>query len=540
PPPPPPFDSDIDTSVYDPVLNDMKTTLKFVEAIQNASLKNTDVQPLPDWVYDQIRSPPTEQLTLDDQHDRLSVNVFLATSNAAGITYDAVRDAIIMCYPDSKMLTYSQVKRLVEKLSGVVEVMNDMCVDSCCAFTGPFRDLENCPFCGKERYKPQTAGRGSKTRKAWKQFPTILLAPQLQALHHSKESSYLKDYHVRCTEVIFEEYRVHSAKISPYKDFVDGEEYLNAVQDGKITPDDTVLMLSMDGAQLYRNKTSDCWLYIWLIMDLDVNARFKKDHVLPGGFIPGPNKPKHVDSFLFPGLYHLSALQNDGLSVWDAGKEKMIVDHPYLHLVTADGPGMALLSGFVGHHGRLHCRFYCPIVGRHKPEGAHYYPARLKPHDYPLETHEDIKLIDLFSNFDYKKSSSAYLQNLQTVINSPNKTQYEQNRLQTGICKPSIFLGLSQKHMTPVPRLFGGDNMHLPSLNIPDLYIPLWRGTFSCDRTDNKDTWIWAVLKNPAEWKAHGKLVEAATHCIPGSFDRPPRNPAEKISSGYKAWEFLL
>ncbi|KAJ6576383.1 hypothetical protein B0H10DRAFT_2236364 [Mycena sp. CBHHK59/15] len=25
-----------------------------------------------------------------------------------------------------------------------------------------------------------------------------------------------------------------------------------------------------------------------------------------------------------------------------------------------------------------------------------------------------------------------------------------------------------------------------------------------------------------------------------GSFDRPPRNPAEKISSGYKAWEFLL
>ena len=27
---------------------------------------------------------------------------------------------------------------------------------------------------------------------------------------------------------------------------------------------------------------------------------------------------------------------------------------------------------------------------------------------------------------------------------------------------------------------------------------------------------------------------------LPGSFDRPPRNPAEKISSGYKAWEFLL
>ncbi|KAJ8089822.1 hypothetical protein PM082_018398 [Marasmius tenuissimus] len=33
--------------------------------------------------------------------------------------------------------------------------------------------------------------------------------------------------------------------------------------------------------------------------------------------------------------------------------------------------------------------------------------------------------------------------------------------------------------------------------------------------------------------------VAAATPFIPISFDRPPRDPAEKISSGYKAWEFL-
>ncbi|KAJ3831674.1 hypothetical protein F5878DRAFT_654799 [Lentinula raphanica] len=38
----------------------------------------------------------------------------------------------------------------------------------------------------------------------------------------------------------------------------------------------------------------------------------------------------------------------------------------------------------------------------------------------------------------------------------------------------------------------------------------------------------------------HGKAVAACTPYIPGSFDRPPRNPAEKINSGYKAWEFLL
>ncbi|KIM38896.1 hypothetical protein M413DRAFT_75620 [Hebeloma cylindrosporum] len=81
--------------------------------------------------------------------------------------------------------------------------------------------------------------------------------------------------------------------------------------------------------------------------------------------------------------------------------------------------------------------------------------------------------------------------------------------------------------------------MHLPALNIPDLFIPLWRGTFECDKADAKASWTWAVLQGDA-WKEHGALVADATPYFPGSFDRPPRNPAEKISSGYKAWEFLL
>jgi len=34
-----------------------------------------------------------------------------------------------------------------------------------------------------------------------------------------------------------------------------------------------------------------------------------------------------------------------------------------------------------------------------------------------------------------------------------------------------------------------------------------------------------------------GNELEIRNHTF--QFDRPPRNPAEKISSGYKAWEFL-
>jgi hypothetical protein len=41
-------------------------------------------------------------------------------------------------------------------------------------------------------------------------------------------------------------------------------------------------------------------------------------------------------------------------------------------------------------------------------------------------------------------------------------------------------------------------------------------------------------------WQEHGKLVGAATVYFPSSFHRAPRNPAEKISSGYKATEYFL
>jgi hypothetical protein len=81
--------------------------------------------------------------------------------------------------------------------------------------------------------------------------------------------------------------------------------------------------------------------------------------------------------------------------------------------------------------------------------------------------------------------------------------------------------------------------MHLASLNLPDLLIPLWRGRFDCNVDDDVSMWDWAVLQGDI-WKEHGKAVATATPFLPTSFDQPPRNPAEKINSGYKAWEFTL
>jgi hypothetical protein len=81
--------------------------------------------------------------------------------------------------------------------------------------------------------------------------------------------------------------------------------------------------------------------------------------------------------------------------------------------------------------------------------------------------------------------------------------------------------------------------MHWGSLNWTEIKNLLLTGKIDCVWPDSKENWDWAVLTGDI-WKQHGQAVADATPYLPGSFDRPPRNPAEKISSGYKAWEWLL
>ncbi|KAF8260469.1 hypothetical protein EI94DRAFT_1610749 [Lactarius quietus] len=81
--------------------------------------------------------------------------------------------------------------------------------------------------------------------------------------------------------------------------------------------------------------------------------------------------------------------------------------------------------------------------------------------------------------------------------------------------------------------------MHIIAINLPDLLLGLWRGTIDCDKDDSKDTWDWVVLVGDV-WKSHGKDVALCRPYLPGCFDRPPRNVADKINSGFWAWELLV
>jgi hypothetical protein len=57
----------------------------------------------------------------------------------------------------------------------------------------------------------------------------------------------------------------------------------------------------------------------------------------------GLHKPKNLDSFLFPRLHHLAALQHNGLQIWDARLDCMFTSFPYFYLGMANGPGLSQL-----------------------------------------------------------------------------------------------------------------------------------------------------------------------------------------------------
>ena len=160
-----------------------------------------------------------------------------------------------------------------------------------------------------------------------------------------------------------------------------------------------------------------------------------------------------------------------------------------------------------------------------------------KPDNYAIQNcdHNDITFLNLQEYWD--NVSQNYVIGLRKVLRARTKQEYTQAWLKTGICKQTLFSAIKT---LGVPNIFTMDIMHLSVLNDPDILLDLWWATIKTYQSDNISTWDWAVLRNPKLWKAHGKTIVLSVLYIPSSFGQAPGNPAEKINSGYKAWEFQL
>ena len=520
----------------------MSDTMSFINALRNASTSDPVAQ-LSNEGLERLRNPPNIPLLIDNPGIRHSISTYLALEHASQTTYEAVSRSLKQNFAGTPgvedVLTFHQVERLIKLHTGVEPILHDMCPQTQChAFTGPYSALDRCYMCNASRWNEQRLqGSNGRVKVPALQFTTIPLGPQLQARTRNPESAREMRYLWERTQSVLDEIRRSGGGAIPVVDDVAmGWDYLGAVLDGDIGEHDIVLMISLDGAQLYDSKESDCWMYIWVLLNLAPDKRYHKLNVLPGGFIPGPHKPKNLDSFLFPGLHHIAALQREGLAMWDPLTDSRYISRLYLLFTTADGPGLVYWDGMVGHSGKNGCRLYCGVLGRRKDQGTHYYPALLCPRDRvaPGCDHADIDVMQIPSG-----GSAEYAQHLKKIVSVANQTNWDRTKTETGLTKPPLILGLHPKYSLGVPLCMTTDIMHLAG-NLSDILLSLWRGTLTASGNDDKATWDWAVLRDNETWANHGKLVEDAGQHLPGSFDRKPRNIAEKINTQYKTWEFHL
>lgn len=126
-----------------------RTGLDFISTIEKATLDNTG---LPSDVVHRLRNPIQEPFILDDPDQRLSLELFLATQNASQHVYHGVRDAVQHRHPETSLHSLAQVKARLPIHTGVTSIANDMCINSCLAYTGPFANDTECRSCGEPRY----------------------------------------------------------------------------------------------------------------------------------------------------------------------------------------------------------------------------------------------------------------------------------------------------------------------------------------------------------------------------------------------------
>jgi hypothetical protein len=192
--------------------------MEFIQALDSATLDDEYSRLDPDTL-ERLRNPPTSPANVSDPDFRLGLDLFLASLNASQDTYNKSREGILRRHPDDHIPSYDQMKRAIAKMTGIVPIVDDMCSNSCIAYTGPLSKLDACTECGAPRLNPLM-------KKADQNLFTIPLGPQLQAQWRNEESARRMCYRWEKTQEIIAELRKNNGNISEFTDVLHSTAYL--------------------------------------------------------------------------------------------------------------------------------------------------------------------------------------------------------------------------------------------------------------------------------------------------------------------------
>jgi hypothetical protein len=392
-------------------------------------------------------------------------------------------------------------RRRLTGLAGFDALKFDCCFNSCvCYAPDEYRDLDKCPYCGDPRF--DSAG------KPRKQFSALPLIPVLLALVAAERPATDMGYRAAFKRDKGGVSDVFDGKL--YRRMrkrhvnVNGAELPHKFFDG---PRDVAIGFATDGFSPYRKKTITAWPIVLVNYNLPPKLRFRREHIICVGCIPGPNKPKNIDSFLWFLVMELLRLAHGVKANDGACGGRQFILQAYLILCTGDMPAVAMLMCMLGHNSVHSCRM-CSIRGIRNPDRpratTHYpalnrqrHPSKPTPAAYdaahlPLRTHDN------------------FLNQAQQVQLAAGPGERKQLAQDSGIKGVSVLSFLSSMSF---PASFPFGFMHLMFENVVPGLVELWCHQLDPHLPDDDD-----FIIAPQVWKAVAEAGAASGKTIPSCF----------------------
>jgi hypothetical protein len=429
-------------------------------------------------------------------------------------------------FPKEDVPTAQVCRSRLQTLSGFKPIRYDCCIGSCCCFVGEHKDRTKCPYCDQDRWIVDRKGR-RRPRKVFNYLPFI---PRLVTMHANPINAEKMQYRVL-------EHKHVAGKIS---DVFDSHIYRRLLGKRVIVgnaavsheyfsdPRDVALGLSTDGFCPFKRRQVTAWPLVLFNYNLAPEIRFHGGNKIDLGTIPGPNKPKDFDSYLWPVFEELMRLQY-GVRAFDVLADEFFLLRGYLVLVFGDIPAMSMVMRMTGHNGFSPCRM-CKILGVQIPNSqnnTYYVPLDRSFHPTVAESEAAVAIYDAAEL--PLRAEAEMLRQAREVLDAPSKTQKGRLSKAYGIKGVSL---LSNLKSLCFPLSFPYDFMHLIWENVIPNLVSLWTGEFK-----GLDEGVGEYRFMPKVWEAIGAATVVAGSTIPSVFGMRPPNPAKhKSSYSAEAW----
>lgn len=146
-----------------------------------------------------LLQPPNVPLVIEDPATHHSISIYLTLENSSQAAYESIVHSFKHNFanvPDMEnLLSFYSIEKLISTYTGIEVILNDMCPNTCLAFTGPYSDLEECPMCQASQWnKAKLQGMSDQLKVPAQQFTMIPVGFQLQASNQSPESAHAMTY----------------------------------------------------------------------------------------------------------------------------------------------------------------------------------------------------------------------------------------------------------------------------------------------------------------------------------------------------------